>query len=322
MIPRLPANGIAGLRPNAVNLAVSQAMPRAIPHSSPKMPRRGRRTRRTTLTTVLTPEEMIGLSAGVSDHVPVMDGRQDSGMETQSRIEQEYQNRLKNPVLPRQLMAYETAEAIMQQQYRDVQHGNLSSDSSKITQSELTNQVSGLRIHSSMSTELTLQRIQDDGCGNKHNINYRGEYASHPYQPSNSLFDGPLSPRQDSSSLMLSNLENEAKNQGDIASALYRANQIYRDNRPRNTRIMYNRKQIEWSEWCLKERKFKDKDTVYEGKLVLWLEERVIPRGNNSRGTKRGTKLSVSGLEAYVKPIVALYEVYFFFFFHDFCFIW
>src|SRR5438045_6187147 len=90
-------------------------MPHAIPHSSPKMPRRGRRTRRTTLTTVLTPEEMIRLSAGISDHVPVMNGRQDSG----------------------------------------------------------------LRIHSSTSTELTLQRIQDDGCGNKHNINYRGEYASH-----------------------------------------------------------------------------------------------------------------------------------------------
>ena len=111
MIPQLLANGIAGLRLNAVNLAVSQAMPRAIPHSSPKMPRRGRRTRRTTLTTVLTPEEMIRLSAGISDHVPVMNGRQDSGMETQSRIEQEYQSRLKNPVLPRQLMAYETAEA-------------------------------------------------------------------------------------------------------------------------------------------------------------------------------------------------------------------
>jgi len=153
----------------------------------------------------------------------------------------------------------------MQQQYRDAQHGNLSSDSSKITQSELTNQVSGLRIHSSTSTELTLQRIQDDSCGNKHNINYRGEYASHPYQPSNSLFDGPLSPRQDSSSLMLSNLENEAKNQGDIASALYRANQIYRDNRPRNTRIMYNRKQIEWSEWCLKEGKFKEKTPFTKG---------------------------------------------------------
>lgn len=110
-------------------------------------------------------------------------------------------------------------------------------------------------------------------------------------------------------SLITSSHEVEAKNQGDIASALYRANQTHRDNQPRNTRIMYDRKQNEWSEWCLSERNFKDKDTVYEGKLVLWLEERIIPRGNNSRGPKRGAKLSTSGLEAYVKSVVALYEV-------------
>jgi hypothetical protein len=109
--------------------------------------------------------------------------------------------------------------------------------------------------------------------------------------------------------LAMSALDLEAKNQGDIASALYRAHQTYRDNRPRNTNAQYRKKQEQWIDWCLNTRKFQDRDTVTEGKLVLWLQDCVIPRGSNARGRMRGAMLSHSGVEAYIKPIVDLFVV-------------
>jgi len=62
-------------------------------------------------------------------------------------------------------------------------------------------------------------------------------------------------------------------------------------------------------------RGFKDLDTVSTGKLILWLQESVIPKGAQYKGAKRGAMLTESGLEGYVKPIIALYQVYYHLFF-------
>jgi hypothetical protein len=100
----------------------------------------------------------------------------------------------------------------------------------------------------------------------------------------------------------------EAKNQADIASARYVANYHRQNDRPHNTKSNYSLKQRAWKDWCI-DRGFQDLDTVTDGKLLLWLQEIVIPQGNQSSGDKRGSMLSKSGVEGYVKPIVDLYEV-------------
>ena len=102
--------------------------------------------------------------------------------------------------------------------------------------------------------------------------------------------------------------ETEAQNQADIASARFRANYQRQNDRPYNTKVNYGLKHRAWKDWC-GDRKFQDLDTVTDGKLLLWLQEIVIPRGNQSAGNKKGLMLSKSGLEGYVKPIIDLYEV-------------
>ena len=102
--------------------------------------------------------------------------------------------------------------------------------------------------------------------------------------------------------------ETEAQNQADIASARFRANYHRQNDRPYNTKANYGLKHRAWKDWC-GDRKFQDLDTVTDGKLLLWLQEIVIPRGNQSAGNKKGLMLSKSGLEGYVKPIIDLYEV-------------
>ena len=57
------------------------------------------------------------------------------------------------------------------------------------------------------------------------------------------------------------------------------------------------------------ERDFPDKNTVTEGKLVLWLTKVIVPNGNRGVGPNKGSMLSTSGLDGYVKPIIALWEV-------------
>lgn len=101
----------------------------------------------------------------------------------------------------------------------------------------------------------------------------------------------------------------EAQNQADIAHAKVCANYHRQNDRPYNTKVNYNLKQRLWKEWCVI-RKFKDLDTVTEGKLLLWLQTEIIPQGNRSSGNKKGFMLSKSGLEGYVKPIIDLYDVY------------
>lgn len=111
----------------------------------------------------------------------------------------------------------------------------------------------------------------------------------------------------------------EAQNQADIASARFLANYHRQNDRPHNTKVNYYSKQRAWKEWC-SDRQFKDLDTVTDGKLLLWLQVIIIPLGNRSSGEKKGSMLSKSGIEGYVKSIVDLYEVrcihFIVFFFH------
>jgi hypothetical protein len=100
----------------------------------------------------------------------------------------------------------------------------------------------------------------------------------------------------------------EARNNADLSHSLTRAQAQVQLNRARATQEQYHEKEKLWQEWCLK-RGFRDNDIVTPAKLILWLETDVIPTGNRSKGKKNGAILSVSGLEAYIKPVVALYEV-------------
>lgn len=98
--------------------------------------------------------------------------------------------------------------------------------------------------------------------------------------------------------------EVEAQNQADIVRARFLANYHRQNDRPLNTKINYGLKQRAWKEWC-DSRQFTDPD----GKILLWLQEVVIPQGNQLSGDKNGSMLSKSGLEGYVKPIIDLYQV-------------
>jgi hypothetical protein len=103
--------------------------------------------------------------------------------------------------------------------------------------------------------------------------------------------------------------EMETQNNADMARAMTAAQAQVQNNRAQTTRDEYSKKQEEWKTWCTK-REFQDTITVTPSKLVLWLQEEIIPVGNRSEGRKKGAILSVSGLESYIKPIVALYEVF------------
>ena len=70
-------------------------------------------------------------------------------------------------------------------------------------------------------------------------------------------------------------------------------------NTAQNTKTNYGLKQDAWKAWCV-HRKFKDLDTVTAGKLLLWLQEIVIPQGNESSGNKMASMPWKSGLEGHI----------------------
>jgi hypothetical protein len=100
----------------------------------------------------------------------------------------------------------------------------------------------------------------------------------------------------------------DVRNQAAIAGALTRANHMLQSNRAENTKKAYASKKNLWSAWC-QARKFKDGETVTEGKLCLWLHEEVFVNGSQAQGDLKGSMLSPQGVEGYIKPIIALYEV-------------
>ena len=96
----------------------------------------------------------------------------------------------------------------------------------------------------------------------------------------------------------------------DIASAISKTHFINQNNRLKSTKIVYNSKQKVWKNWYIGQ-EFANLDTVSAGKLILWLQESIIPNGAQYKGAKGGAMLTESDLEGYIKPIVALYEVYY-----------
>jgi len=113
---------------------------------------------------------------------------------------------------------------------------------------------------------------------------------------------------QNNPSWEITRINREARNQADIASAISKAHFVSQNNRPKSTKIAYNSKQKAWKDWCMR-REFDDLDTMSPSKLILWLQEIVIPNDAQHKGTKRGAMLTESGLERYIKPIIALYEI-------------
>ena len=83
---------------------------------------------------------------------------------------------------------------------------------------------------------------------------------------------------------------------------------MLQENRAPNTKKIYKAKKKLWSNWCHR-RSFADGETVTEGKLCLWLQEEVFVKGSQIRGERKGSMLSLQGVEGYIKPIVDLYEV-------------
>src|SRR5947207_9270942 len=108
----------------------------------------------------------------------------------------------------------------------------------------------------------------------------------------------------------ITQINREARNQVDIASAISKTHSISQNNHPKSTKIVYNSKQKVWKNWCIGQ-EFADLETVSMGKLILWLQESVIPNDAQYKGAKRGAMLTESGLEGYIKLIIALYEVYY-----------
>jgi hypothetical protein len=171
---------------------------------------------------------------------------------------------------------------------------------------------------------LTHQAVRDDIREQRHNIQHRAEYHAHPYQPTepdipmhaplNSLvLPRPsqmqaMSATQNHPDWQTQEIARGAQNQADIAAALHEARSVAEDRRPIHTKNQYHSKQKVWDAWCV-ERDFPDKNTVTEGKLVLWLTKVIVPNGNRGVGPNKGSMLSTSGLDGYVKPIIALWEV-------------
>ena len=98
------------------------------------------------------------------------------------------------------------------------------------------------------------------------------------------------------------------RNQRDIAAALTRAQLTVQDGRARATRRTYIAAQKRFKDWC-SGRGFHDGDTVYEGKLLAYLQFELFVKGNQSAGKNRGQMLSREAIEAHVKAIVDLYVV-------------
>ena len=102
---------------------------------------------------------------------------------------------------------------------------------------------------------------------------------------------------------------NHLQNARDLAAATLSAEQLIQANRAASTRKSYNQKIERWKQWCAK-RNFEDHDTVTENKLFLYLSNDVIPNGVQTHGKRKGAALSESGLDGYIKPVVALHKVF------------
>jgi hypothetical protein len=118
----------------------------------------------------------------------------------------------------------------------------------------------------------------------------------------------PMGVTSNSTPAEIEQMQIDAQNEADIAAAKYRARKTRREHRPKSYKNSYISKQQLWNGWCAR-RQFKDGNTVTDGKLLLYLEQEVIPKGNQRKGKNKGQILSGQGIEGYIRPIVELWEV-------------
>ncbi|KAI8905647.1 hypothetical protein DFJ77DRAFT_422022, partial [Powellomyces hirtus] len=78
---------------------------------------------------------------------------------------------------------------------------------------------------------------------------------------------------------------------------------------PEGTNKSYKPEQKEWKEWCT-QNQYADGHLVTEAKLLRYLQQIVVPRGNKKFKTVNGVgvALSSSSIDGYVKAITDLYK--------------
>ncbi|KAF1316118.1 Short-chain dehydrogenase, partial [Globisporangium splendens] len=101
-----------------------------------------------------------------------------------------------------------------------------------------------------------------------------------------------------------------AANEQAIHTAVTNAFCRHEASRPKRTQKQYVNKQEDFRQWCAS-KQFDDGHLVYEGKLILFLTEYVIPRGNRRQKTADGTPkaLGLEAIDAYIKAVTALYKL-------------
>ncbi|KAI9105712.1 hypothetical protein DFS34DRAFT_681867 [Phlyctochytrium arcticum] len=94
-------------------------------------------------------------------------------------------------------------------------------------------------------------------------------------------------PPEDGGTLVTPRAARTLQNQTDMQNAaqLVQARRIV--NMPKNTAAAYAGKQKRWAQWCLGARDFEDGVLVTAEKLVLYLEEEVLAKGNQHAAKKR-----------------------------------
>lgn len=118
----------------------------------------------------------------------------------------------------------------------------------------------------------------------------------------------PMGITSNSTPAEIEQMQIDTQNQADIAAATYRARKTQHEHRPKGYKNAYISKQKLWNTWCTG-RQFKDGNTVTDGKLLLYLEEEVISKGNRRKGKNEGQILSQQGMDGYIRPVVELWEV-------------
>ncbi|KAE8260648.1 hypothetical protein A4X13_0g227 [Tilletia indica] len=131
-----------------------------------------------------------------------------------------------------------------------------------------------------------------------------------------------------------SNISSSVRNANELQAAVNNAVEQSVGARPQGTTKSYCPKQSKWQEFC-KERKFDDGTLVTEAKILLWLQQSIVPAGNSRKkarssldkkeGKGKGTQqqqasqeqedggeeraaLAASTIESYVSGVIDLYK--------------
>ncbi|KAG1178328.1 hypothetical protein G6F70_006238 [Rhizopus microsporus] len=105
-------------------------------------------------------------------------------------------------------------------------------------------------------------------------------------------------------------LQNDIDNNAVPNSGMQQVVAISRHERSPNTDKTYKQRQDRWLKWC-SEKQFTDGALVSERKLVLYLREEILPKGNmTGKKDANGTAASIgkSTIDSHIKSVVDLYR--------------